>query len=164
MNDLLGKIFPETFHFPIQSQSVNVALCFDLLEHIEKENMVLREISRVLKKDGKLILTTPMERGISFPFLTRNRNRKINFDWGHKRLGYTKNMLFRLFQENGLKADKFSGYFNILTRFIYRMTILSGIPYPFKSRLFNSVAKLEPYLKYGAQEHIIIGSKSKTYS
>ncbi len=157
----LKVIKGSAIHFPIEDRSVDVVLCLDLIEHVNDAYPVIREISRVLKFNGKCILTTPMKQGVSFPFFTHQKNRNINFSWGHKTLGYSKEDLYRLFLTNNLKVEKNGRYFNILTRFIYRITILSKISYPLKSKLFKFVTILEPHLKIGGQEHIIVCSKSK---
>lgn len=149
-------------HLPIEDFSVDVALCLDLIEHVNDADLIIHEISRILKPNGKCILTTPMEQGVSFPFYGHQKNKTLNIKWGHTRLGYSKEELNNLFLKNGLKIEKNDSYFNMLTRFVYRATILSIITYPFKSKLFKLATTLEPYFKIGTQEHIIIASKKGT--
>ena len=43
---------------PLKDQSIDILLCIDMIEHVLDDKAVLKEISRVLKKDGILILTT----------------------------------------------------------------------------------------------------------
>ncbi|QTA79206.1 SAM-dependent methyltransferase [Desulfonema limicola] len=47
--------------FPLEQHSFDIATCFEVLEHIdeEKQKNILAEISRVLKKDGIAIISTP---------------------------------------------------------------------------------------------------------
>ena len=45
-------------NLPFDAQSFDVALCFQVLEHIENPQKVLAEIKRILKPQGYLILTT----------------------------------------------------------------------------------------------------------
>ncbi|HPD65586.1 MAG TPA: class I SAM-dependent methyltransferase [Bacteroidia bacterium] len=52
----------------IGDESVDFVVCFQLIEHIRKDRILLHEIKRVLKKGGKAIITTP-NRKMS---LTRN--------------------------------------------------------------------------------------------
>jgi SAM-dependent methyltransferase/GT2 family glycosyltransferase len=42
-----------------QNSSFDVAVCFELLEHIEEQDVLLVEIKRLLKPNGILILSTP---------------------------------------------------------------------------------------------------------
>lgn len=45
--------------FPFPDESFNSALCNQVLEHVFNPNDFLREINRVLKPNGKLLLTVP---------------------------------------------------------------------------------------------------------
>lgn len=44
---------------PCQGNTFDTVLCLDVLEHIEDDRGLLLEIKRVLKSDGRLILTVP---------------------------------------------------------------------------------------------------------
>ncbi|MGD8925791.1 MAG: class I SAM-dependent methyltransferase [Thioalkalispiraceae bacterium] len=44
---------------PIESNSADIVLCQEGLEHIPNQLFVLREFNRILKKNGKLIITVP---------------------------------------------------------------------------------------------------------
>ncbi|MCK9612030.1 MAG: class I SAM-dependent methyltransferase [Bacteroidales bacterium] len=43
----------------LDNDSFDMAVCFQVIEHIKKDTLFLDEIKRVLKPGGKLILTTP---------------------------------------------------------------------------------------------------------
>lgn len=45
--------------FPFANNSFDVVISFQVLEHIKNDQSYLAEIARVLKADGRLILTTP---------------------------------------------------------------------------------------------------------
>jgi len=49
---------------PVASGSFDVVLCSEVLEHVPEPIKVIREISRVLRPGGKLILTAPLGSGI----------------------------------------------------------------------------------------------------
>jgi SAM-dependent methyltransferase len=156
----LNAVYGSALDVPLQSKSADIVLCLDILEHIREDNIVIGEVSRLLKSDGKYILTTPMAQGISFPFLNKEKNLEINSGWGHIRLGYAMEDLCHLLNENRLQIQKTSGYFNTLSRFVYRMAFISRVAYPFRSIFSTAASMVEPYLKHGVQEHIIIGDKS----
>ncbi len=44
----------------LANESVDLVLCTEVLEHVKKPAFVLKELHRILKKDGMLVLTTPM--------------------------------------------------------------------------------------------------------
>lgn len=44
---------------PIESDSADIILCQEGLEHMPNQLFVLREFNRILKKDGRLIITVP---------------------------------------------------------------------------------------------------------
>lgn len=155
----LITLYTSATKLPIPSNSIDIVLCLDLIEHVKEDYTLIKEISRVLKKDGKVILTTPMQDGASFPFLSKQKIETINKSWGHVRKGYSLKEIEELFKNNNLMIIKTSKYFNFLTRFAYLFSFLSGIPLKGKSLLYRMVVRLEPYVKYGAQEHIIIGKK-----
>jgi ubiquinone/menaquinone biosynthesis C-methylase UbiE len=47
------------YELPFENESFDVVTMLAVLEHIEHEKSILKEIHRVLKKDGKLVLTVP---------------------------------------------------------------------------------------------------------
>jgi len=49
---------------PVDSGSFDAVLCTEVLEHVPEPIKVIREISRVLRPGGKLILTAPLGSGI----------------------------------------------------------------------------------------------------
>ena len=143
---------------PFPDSHADLILCLDLLEHVEDDGRVMQEISRVLKKDGTIVLTTPMEEGVSFQFMKRERIESINRGWGHIRLGYSLDQIKRIFIRNGLEIITISRYFNFFTRLVYRFTFLSK-SFRFNWSVYESALKLEPYFKLGSQEYIIVAKK-----
>lgn len=158
----LNTLYASSVELPIKDNQVDIILCLDLIEHIKEDNKVIKEISRVLKMDGKVILTTPMENGVSFPFLSKEKIKTVNENCGHIRKGYFFKQIRDLFVDNNLMVIKRNKYFNFLTRLTYWFNLFSGIPLRGKNLLYSLVVKLEPYLKYGAEEHIIIAAKVKS--
>ena len=157
----LNTLYASALKLPIKNNQVDIVLCLDLIEHVKEDSRLIKEISRVLKKDGKVILTTPMEDGVLFPFLSKQKIETINRSWGHVRKGYSLKEIEELFKNNNLMIIKTSEYFNFFSRFVYRFSFLSGIPLKGKSLLYRIVIRLEPYIKWGANEHIIIAKKVK---
>jgi ubiquinone/menaquinone biosynthesis C-methylase UbiE len=155
----LNTLYGSAIELPIKDNQIDVVLCLDLIEHIKEDDNLFKEIFRITKKDGKVILTTPMQDGVSFPFLNRDKIKAINKNWGHVRNGYSLKQIIDIFQSNGLKCEKLGECFNLLSRLAYRFAIISKLPLKGKQLIYRSIVKLEPFLKYGAQEHIIVGKK-----
>jgi 2-polyprenyl-3-methyl-5-hydroxy-6-metoxy-1,4-benzoquinol methylase len=44
---------------PFQTQSFDTIIAGELIEHLKKPELFIKEANRLLKKDGKLIITTP---------------------------------------------------------------------------------------------------------
>ncbi|MBA7599868.1 Ubiquinone biosynthesis O-methyltransferase [subsurface metagenome] len=83
-----SSIIPDNFqimdghdlHFPDNSfEAVSIV---EVIEHVENPSQVLREIYRVLKKDGKMFLTTPNPSHISI-FIKNLRNKRIRIHPDH---------------------------------------------------------------------------------
>lgn len=52
-------IFSDILKIPVKNCAYNNVLCTEVLEHILHPDLAIKEISRILKKGGKLILTAP---------------------------------------------------------------------------------------------------------
>ncbi|MEM3126899.1 MAG: class I SAM-dependent methyltransferase [Candidatus Woesearchaeota archaeon] len=60
------KVFPkanyiasDVFHLPFKEESFNYVIMLELIEHLPKNDLIFREVKKVLKKGGKLIVSTP---------------------------------------------------------------------------------------------------------
>lgn len=132
---------------PIKSNSVGLVVATDILEHLEKDAMGVKEIYRVLEPGGSVILTVP-----AFRIL-----------WGtqdlvgmHKRR-YTRRELVQKIEQEGFTVLK-SSYFNsilflpiLLTRWFIRLCGLNvesenKINHPFINIILKTIFSLEPYL------------------
>jgi len=60
--DVVGSALRLPFH----DQSVDSALCTEVLEHVSDPALVLTELWRVLKPDGTLLITVPMSWGLHY--------------------------------------------------------------------------------------------------
>lgn len=154
----LNAIYGSALNLPVGDGKIDAVLCLDIIEHIDDDCKVIEEISRVLRKDGRFILTTPKENGVSFPLLDREKSLEINKGWGHVRPGYSINRIEALLNAHNLTNEKTSGYFNFLTRLIYP-SVMTPNNLRRKFLIYKFIVRLEPYIKYGADEHIIIGGK-----
>jgi len=55
----LPNLLASSISLPFSSSSIATVICTEVLEHVNEDECALQEISRVLKKEGILILTLP---------------------------------------------------------------------------------------------------------
>ncbi|KPK96607.1 MAG: hypothetical protein AMJ95_13270 [Omnitrophica WOR_2 bacterium SM23_72] len=158
----LNAICASGLKLPFKNGRADVVLCLDLIEHVEEAEDLIKEISRVLKKDGRLILTTPAEKGVTFPFLTKEAIDKINKGFlGHAiRKGFFLQDLEKMLRSGSLLIVKKSRYFNFFSQFVYWLNAHSKVPSRGKDLFLRLTALLEPCIKWRAQVHIIVAKKS----
>jgi SAM-dependent methyltransferase len=53
------SIISSITNIPLPENSLDVILCSEVLEHVSNTNEALKELSRLIKKNGKIIVTTP---------------------------------------------------------------------------------------------------------
>lgn len=144
---------------PINKGTADCVFALDLIEHIDEDFLAIKEISRILKKGGKLILTTPGEKGVVFPFISKEKSEEINKKWGHLRKGYSIKDLEKIFKKYRLRIIKKRLYFNFFTKAFYWLFFHSGLIIPFGRLFFSMVIKFENYTERKADEHLLVLEK-----
>jgi len=100
MTRLKGKaeIFNSSiYELPFDSDSIDIGLCLEVLEHIENDEKAVREISRVIKPGGILIAAVP------YTYYWKSYKKLL----GHFR-HYTRTSFTELLLNNGFtKVDKY---------------------------------------------------------
>ncbi|HEY9048331.1 MAG TPA: methyltransferase domain-containing protein [Ohtaekwangia sp.] len=86
---------------PFEDRSFDLVCAFDVIEHIEDDNLAVREIRRVLKDDGTMFLTVP-----AFMFLWSHHD-----DINHHYRRYTMKTLRKVLLEESFRIN-FGSYFN----------------------------------------------------
>jgi ubiquinone/menaquinone biosynthesis C-methylase UbiE len=56
-------ILTDAYKMPIENNSIDCAVLSDVIEHVRKPERLLKEIKRVLKNNGKLVISTPYRFG-----------------------------------------------------------------------------------------------------
>lgn len=87
---------------PFPSKSFDCVTALDLLEHIPDHERAARELTRVLKPGGMLLVSTPTEHFrhpyYKWPFkLFCYTEQEVWDQWGHVRRGYSADEVVRLF-------------------------------------------------------------------
>lgn len=100
------------------------AICmFDVLEHIEKDELALKNAAKMLKNGGRIILTVPAHK-----CLWSN----VDDNSGHKRR-YTKKMIYDLIEKTDFKLLYISHFFFLIFPFLYLRAVLNKKKYKFES-------------------------------
>jgi len=72
-------ILASAYDIPVKDKSYDVVFCFELLEHLEEPSLALKEISRILKINGRAF--------ISMPFMYRHHPNPNDFQrWTQEKI------------------------------------------------------------------------------
>lgn len=104
-------------HLDFTDETAGLITLFDILEHVADERPLLREISRVLRPDGLLIITVP-----AFQFLWSEHDAAL-----HHYRRYTRNNLTRLLTDEGLKIVSASYVITFSFPIIVLYRLLKGV-------------------------------------
>jgi len=96
--NLNSLLLADVDHLPIASQSCDILLALDLLEHIPDDHKLLRDFFRILKPGGFLLVTVPAHQ-----FLWSEHDEALN----HFRR-YSFNQILRLVRSAGFEVQKSS--------------------------------------------------------
>lgn len=81
---------------PFADSTYDTIVCSEVIEHIPDDLSAVREIGRVMKPGGKLILTVPYDSAF---------NKRVYKRFDHERPGYTRDSLQDLMEGTGLTID-----------------------------------------------------------
>ena len=90
----LGFVVTGAERLPFADGCLNTILFLEVLEHLPDDAAALLELRRVLRADGKLVLSVPVPPG------------EVNEDepWGHKREGYEWKEIASLLERNSFRV------------------------------------------------------------
>lgn len=112
----IADFFYDGNTFPVESDSFDSALCNQVLEHVFNPDAFLSEIHRVLKHNGKLLLTVP--------FVWDEHEQPFDYarysSFGLKAL-FEKNG-FRIIQHQKVGADA-STLFQLINAYLYKISV-----------------------------------------
>ncbi|MBN1222050.1 MAG: class I SAM-dependent methyltransferase [Candidatus Aminicenantes bacterium] len=103
---------------PFKSEAFDLVVSLDYLEHLDDDDQCLREIHRVLKQDGRLIMATPHTGRI---FLVNRLRPLLGLKlemYGHKREGYSLKDLQSKLGRAGLQVEANKTFSHFFSEFI----------------------------------------------
>ena len=123
-------------HF--SKNTFDTVICLAVLEHIKDDKKAIKEIARVLKKEGELILAVPNKNAELIPTwlstIIRLVNKILKTDFptsekeylhfgqegiGHVRQGYSLEKISKMLLKENLRITFSTSYWNLPARFIY---------------------------------------------
>jgi SAM-dependent methyltransferase len=115
---LKKNIIRTEIKLPFKPESADIVFCLDMLEHVDDDKDLLKEINSIIKKGGTLIISTP----ISGKFFILNKIKSF-FGlkpeiYGHKREGYSLSNLMKIVKTAGFKIKKRGTYSKFFTELI----------------------------------------------
>jgi 2-polyprenyl-3-methyl-5-hydroxy-6-metoxy-1,4-benzoquinol methylase len=118
----------------VPTASFDVVMCSEVLEHLEDDDEVVAEIARVLKPQGKVLISVPYT-GYGFTSFLEKAGIKTVHDYPgpeqHVRPGYDEKELADLLGRHGLEIDAIDFYLKWFTRCTVDAVSLAHISYQF---------------------------------
>ena len=92
----LRLVAADITQMPFQPGSFDTVVFLEVLEHLVDDQSAVRQLHRLLKPGGRLLLSVPVPPG----------EINVGDPWGHKREGYTLPELGRLLESNGFSVER----------------------------------------------------------
>lgn len=89
---------------PFRDEIFDLVFALDVIEHVDEDRAAIRELYRILKPDGRLIITVP-----AFQFLWSEHDQAH-----HHRRRYTRSALINILQLGGFENEKATYWNSIL--------------------------------------------------
>jgi SAM-dependent methyltransferase len=94
----VGFVTGSVDNLPFTDESVDTVLFLEVLEHVSDDHAAIGEIWRILRPDGRLVISVPVPPG------------EVNHDleWGHKREGYELPEITEVLKNGGFSVQEFA--------------------------------------------------------
>ena len=102
---------------PFADGSFDMVFALDVIEHLDDDEVGLREFSRVLKPGGKLVVTVP-----AYQFLWSQHDEAL-----HHRRRYTRSQLLRVLKSTGFHIQRASYYNTLLFPLVAAVRLMQRV-------------------------------------
>ncbi len=147
-------------NMPFDDASFDAALCLDVIEHLQDEDSLLKEIFRILRPGGLLIMTVPVK-GAAFASISDDELKKLHESWGHLRPGYELDVIKSLLEGAKFTLEQTTGHFNAESQKAYADLFMRPniIPYVKRLVLWDRITKNESPSRDGNFEYLLVARK-----
>lgn len=133
------SVVGDSFKLPFENNSFDCVIASEIIEHVVQPAEFIKELFRVVKKSGELIITTPYKEKLQY-YLCIHCNRKTP---AHAHIhSFDEKILEELYKGSDLAEFSFNTFGNKLLIFLRTYTILQFFPFrlwKIKDRFFNLV-------------------------
>jgi 2-polyprenyl-3-methyl-5-hydroxy-6-metoxy-1,4-benzoquinol methylase len=142
--DALARLYPDLVErrvltpiqgdltaLPLESESLDGAVCMEVLEHVEDDRAAIQEIARVVKPGGLLVASVP-NRSAPLPLVERLGLESVHDQPGperHVRPGYDARELTELVTSAGFRVSSVAGIGGALYRATAGLVSLAHLAY-----------------------------------
>jgi ubiquinone/menaquinone biosynthesis C-methylase UbiE len=132
-------ITADSFHLPFNDNSFDCVIASEIIEHVYDPAKFIKELFRVVKKEGRLIITTPYKEKLIY-YLCIHCNKKTPAN-AHIN-SFDEKKLESLYSGNDLESFKYDTFGNKVLLFLRTYVILQFFPFwlwKLKDKFFNLV-------------------------
>jgi 2-polyprenyl-3-methyl-5-hydroxy-6-metoxy-1,4-benzoquinol methylase len=133
---LLEPVHADLTQLPLESASIDVAFCMEVLEHVHEDGQAVREIARIVKPGGVLVVSVPNSKAAK-PLVERLGAASVHREPGpaeHVREGYTEEELRELLASAGFRPTSVGGVGGGVYRFLTSVVALAHLAYRRRAR------------------------------
>lgn len=143
---IVNKLYPnpkhlalaaDSFHLPFNDESFDCVIASEIIEHVFDPAAFVKELFRVVKKGGRLIVTTPYKEKLIY-YLCIHCNQKTPAN-AHIH-SFDEKKLESLYTESDLESFKYETFGNKVLIFLRTYVILQFFPFwlwKLKDKFFN---------------------------
>lgn len=154
---------------PFKEETFDIVMCIEVIEHITKDRLLIRELYKVLKKNGNLILTTvnsdvPETGSILHSLVPKwlkpdpSQLDAEHGQYGHVRTGYTSAEIENVLEESGFRIEKHDYAFKRVGGFVLGLVYATKL-LRFVDILLYPISYFDKFCKGTGACHVILGKK-----